>query len=485
MKSKTTTEEFLRNTSLPEETKTYTVISHGTIIDKAREVLALNGFTIKEELYKGSATGEVALGFFHLENDNDPDMGMTLNWVNSYNKKIKFGCTIGGFIYANKVQFVTAENKASWIRKHTGTALEETKEIITAMVEQAHDHFEKIIKMKNKFIKQTVSDKDYAKLMGLLYFDKQIISSEQINVVKREYKKPSFPCDHKGTLWGLYKIIMYAVVDQASDKWYNQQVQLNNYIQVMFNIAKEEIVSEFTIDDMDDDIKALQENSEETQENILTEEQIELIKEEHEPKTSGDDFDLDKEYSFEGKPTPVILGAESQEEEDEVMKALIEAGLAPEQLTSADKDMMADVINELEHEQIIPEGYVPWKTDEKREEILPKAPQKQVVELDFSEESESIFDQEDEEDVIILEEEDNIVFEEEEEEEDPFSLEVTMGADELVKPVVIIPAPNAINPVIQKFIDKNYDTFGDYTTEVVEKKDFTLLILSTGEMAVL
>jgi len=484
MKSKTTTEEFLRNTPLPEQTETYTVISHGSVIDKAREVLALNGFTIKEELYKGSATGEVALGFFHLENDNDPDMGMTLNWANSYNKKLRFGCSIGGFIYANKVQFVTDESKANWIRKHTGTALEETNEIITAMVEQAHDHFEKIIKMKNKFIKQEVSDKDYAKLMGLLYFDKQIMTSEQINVVKREYKKPSFQCDHKGTLWGLYKIIMYAVVDQTSDKWYNQQVQLNNYIQVMFNIAKEEIVSEFTIDDMDDDIETLQEDSEETQENNLTEEQIELIKEEYEPKTSGDDFDIDvKTTTF---PKPTIFGAESQEEEDEVMKALIEAGLAPEQLTSSDKAMMADVIDELEHEETIPEVHVPWKTDEDSDEcILPKAEKKQVLELDFDEVEEIIFLEEDE-DFVILEEEDDLLSLTDDEE---LTLKVTLTAEEMVAPVKIIAPP--VKPVevdeeALAFANKHYSSVIDPEIKVVEGKNCKICtIKNTGDTFVI
>ena len=43
MISKTQTEEYLRNTKLPLGTDSYTVISHGDIIDKVREKLNENG----------------------------------------------------------------------------------------------------------------------------------------------------------------------------------------------------------------------------------------------------------------------------------------------------------------------------------------------------------------------------------------------------------------------------------------------------------
>ena len=50
MTSKTQTEEYLRKTQLPVATKSYTVISHGDIIDAVREMLAKHGFIITSEL---------------------------------------------------------------------------------------------------------------------------------------------------------------------------------------------------------------------------------------------------------------------------------------------------------------------------------------------------------------------------------------------------------------------------------------------------
>jgi len=241
MVSKTQTEEYLRKTQLPLATKSYTVISHGDIIDTVREMLKKHGFIVTNELYKAESNGDVALGFMQIETLNDPDMAMTFNWTNSYNKMVRFSCSIGGFIYDNQVPFVSTNNQASWNRKHTGTALEETMEVIEAMVASADDHFAQIVDMKNKFKSIDVSRKEYAKLLGLLYFDKQVISSEQINVIKREYEKPSFTYTDKGTLWELYKMMMFGIVDQAPKNWYRQQMDINSYVQVLYNIASIEL----------------------------------------------------------------------------------------------------------------------------------------------------------------------------------------------------------------------------------------------------
>ena len=244
MTSKTQTEEYLRNTRLPLETKSYTVISHGEIIDQIRLKLNENGFIISDELYKAEMNGDVALGFMQIENHDDPDMAMTFNWTNSYNKQLRFKCSIGGFIYDNKTPFVSIDTAASWNRKHTGTALADTNAVIDDMISSANDHFAEIINMKEQFKATPVSKKEYAKLMGLLYFDKKVITPNQASLIRGEYDKPSFDYSDKGTLWEVYKMIMFGIADQSPKTWYKQQINVNNYIKVLFNIASAQMVNE-------------------------------------------------------------------------------------------------------------------------------------------------------------------------------------------------------------------------------------------------
>ena len=249
MTSKSKTEAFLRSIKLPVHAASYTVIPHAHVIDKVKEELANNNFVITEELYKASTCGNVALGFMKIETDTDSDMSMTFNWINSYNKQLKFGCAIGGFIHDNKVPFVSSKKQATWSRKHTGTAFTETNTIIEDMVNKANQHFWEIQEMKEKFKKISVSSIDYAKLMGLLYFDKNLLSPEQASIISREYKKPSFNYTDTGSLWEVYKMIMYGIAEQHPSKWYNQQIQMNDYISVMYAVSLGSIAgSDFDID---------------------------------------------------------------------------------------------------------------------------------------------------------------------------------------------------------------------------------------------
>jgi len=308
MTSRTQTEEYLRKTQLPEATESYTVIPHGTVIDTVRAMLEQYGFIVTNELYKAESNGEVALGFMQIETLNDPDMAMTFNWTNSYNKVLRFSCSVGGFIYDNQVPFVSTNNQAYWNRKHTGTALEETIETIELMAASAESHFAQITAMKNKFKSLEVNRKMYAKLLGLMYFDKQIISSEQVNLIKREYDKPSFDYTDKGTLWELYKIIMFGVSDQSPRSWYKQQMDINSYIQVLYNIAKIELPNEV------DDSKPSYTNEE-----IV--ETIDLLLNAHDDTSENDDTSND-DTSIQDDDTSLEDDFITDEEEDEVMDKL-------------------------------------------------------------------------------------------------------------------------------------------------------------------
>lgn len=308
MTSRTQTEEYLRKTQLPEATESYTVIPHGTVIDTVRAMLEQYGFIVTNELYKAESNGEVALGFMQIETLNDPDMAMTFNWTNSYNKVLRFSCSVGGFIYDNQVPFVSTNNQAYWNRKHTGTALEETIETIELMAASAESHFAQITAMKNKFKSLEVNRKMYAKLLGLMYFDKQIISSEQVNLIKREYDKPSFDYADKGTLWELYKMIMFGVSEQSPKSWYKQQMDINSYIQVLYNIAKIELPNE--VDDSEPSY---------TNEEIV--ETIDLLLNAHDDTSENDDTSND-DTSIQDDDTSLKDGFITDEEEDEVMDKL-------------------------------------------------------------------------------------------------------------------------------------------------------------------
>lgn len=296
------TEDFLRNVALPEQTETYTVISHGDIIDKVNEQLNANGFKIIETEYYHQIDGQIAKGVLYLECDKDPDMGMMFTWWNSYNKQVRFGCAVGGFIVENKAQLIGTEG-LSWMRKHTGTSDEEAWNVITQLIENANEYFDKIIVEKNQMKAMPLTVEDYGCIMGSLYFEHDLITATQASAVKNERKKPSVEYQDKDTLWGLYKILMFGIDGMDLRKWAKSQQKLHHMIMIEYLVIQEEKEESETvaiIDGQAHPIEAVEaagelanvdavvetktiskEEAIEQYGHTLSEKQIDLIKEEH------------------------------------------------------------------------------------------------------------------------------------------------------------------------------------------------------------
>lgn len=233
---------FLRSVALPERTKSYTPITHGDIIDKVDAELSNAGFVVEKKEYLYSFGGDVAIGKVFIRSTKDPDMGMLFSWSNSYNKKVKFSCGIGAFVYENKTTFFGTDG-LSWIRKHTGTADNEAFSIIEQIVDNAEEHFDNIISEKNRMKAQIMNIVSYGKVMGALYFEHGLLKPTQVTAIDREYKTEKSNYNDNDTLWGLYKMIMYGIEGLDITKWQKSQQKLHHMIMTEYAIAHEYVVN--------------------------------------------------------------------------------------------------------------------------------------------------------------------------------------------------------------------------------------------------
>lgn len=327
MISKTKTEEYLRAVELPENTKSYTRIPHGAIIDQMRGSIEKENLEVEYELYKGGSLGQEALGFIHIKSTLDSEMGMTFNWTNSYNKKLKFGCSVGAFIYDLNVPFIYADNTITWSRKHTGTANVETKIVVEEMIAHSEEHFKNIIKMKKAFTSIKLSEEEMAGVLGEMFFAKDYFGPEQANLVKAEMSKPKYNYAHQGTLWHLHQMLMVSVVDSDPTKWYSQQIKINTYLILKYNIdvknetldeaPQDEISSYFTqerIDVIKDESFTVKEHLPEFKQHT----EVELIQSEKEPvievKEEIEEVKEDYAIAEEVEEQPVFEEEEEQED---------------------------------------------------------------------------------------------------------------------------------------------------------------------------
>lgn len=233
-----TTKEHLLSAPLPEQTKSYTVISHGFIIDKAKEVLDRMGFDIVRELYRCNEDANIAQGVYHLkfEGDQDPEMGMMFAWANSYDKSMRFKCAVGGYLNTSQSVIISGQ-MGSWNRKHSGTADTEASDTIISQIENAKEYYSQLVEDKKNMKTITISEKQRAELTGRMYLQYELLTGEQLGIARNEFKKPSFdynaPAD---SLWTMYNGLVFALQKAHPKTWMDQQRMIHWYLTEEFGI---------------------------------------------------------------------------------------------------------------------------------------------------------------------------------------------------------------------------------------------------------
>ena len=234
----TATRALLESISLPQHGGRYTVISHKFIIDTAMTELANAGFVVEHELYRCSIDGNIATGVYHIKHDQDSELGMVFTWANSYDKTMRFKCAVGAFVKCSG-NLILKRELGTWDRKHTGTADIETHETIKFQISNAAISFARILQDKAKMKTLTVDTKTKGSVLGRLYFEKELLSSEQLNTIKMQFKTPKFDYNSEAdSLWTFYNHISYSLQKAHPKTWMDQQRLINWFLCDMFEIDK-------------------------------------------------------------------------------------------------------------------------------------------------------------------------------------------------------------------------------------------------------
>jgi hypothetical protein len=232
-----TTKANLLAVDLPQHGASYTVISHEFIIDYAQQALANAGFIVLEEEYRCTADGQIAQGVYKLNYNNDPELAMMFAWTNSYNKQVKFKCVIGA--YVNKTGSVMISGDiGSWVRKHTGTADTETQDTIDSYISNAHMYYNQLCSDKAAMETISLNKRKQSQLLGVLFAEYEILTTEQASMVRDQMKKPYHVFTNTDSLWAFYNYITIALQSSHPKTWMEDQRILHYFISSINNFAQ-------------------------------------------------------------------------------------------------------------------------------------------------------------------------------------------------------------------------------------------------------
>lgn len=227
----------LLNAPIPEKTDSYTPISHKVIIEHTLGVLEKQNFTIKKHNYRSSMDGLIGSGEYHLEFGGDSEMGLMLAWQNSYNKQVSFKYAIGAhvFVCANGM---VAGDLAAYRRKHTGTADEDALSHIVDYIKSASSIFTKLVEDRDKLKTHDLTLKQVSEMIGRMYLYDQIITSTQLNIMKREMDKSTYDYGVKPmNAWAIYNYATHAFKEDSPRNWIKRHTDLHKFFANEFGMS--------------------------------------------------------------------------------------------------------------------------------------------------------------------------------------------------------------------------------------------------------
>jgi hypothetical protein len=368
-KIKDVTKDYLVNVALPVHGQTYTVISHQSIIDYAYAELANQGFGIINEEYRSTLDGQIAQGIYRLQYGTDPEMNVMFAWTNSYNKQIRFKCATGGYVNANQTVMLAGQ-LGNYARKHTGTADADVIASMQAQITDATMYYNQLVADKEVMKTISLTSRKQAELLGILFAEYEILTTEQASIIRQQMDKPSyFYNGGKDTLWAFYNHCTVALQQSHPRSWMEDQRMLHWVISNEFDLTTPAIATALVAVAEEPVVDPLLNNygQPENQTNLLIQlaeetgdtELLDVLKAQH-PVTPEEAFKIhvesDQEYlervaEIEGEPEVMEL-SDNQAVQEEVEN---------EEVLYQSEEVVEDVVEDIE---------VPFDIDEDDDAML-------------------------------------------------------------------------------------------------------------------
>ena len=192
---------------VPVATETYSPISHGFFLDTiTNEINNDGGLEVTGQRIYTNLSGQKLVGYTNVKHrgmENDPEFGleMMIGYKNSYDKSMAAALAAGVNVMVCG-NGVVAGDMLTFKRKHTGTIQNELVIKVSEAIISMKEGFGNLVLEIDIMKDYQLNTKQKAELMGVMYFEENMVTPNQLSVIKKEMDKS----DHfRGdTLWDLY-----------------------------------------------------------------------------------------------------------------------------------------------------------------------------------------------------------------------------------------------------------------------------------------
>ena len=229
-----TTKEFLFNVSLPMKTDSYSPVSHKNIIEATYEQLDKHNLIVNNEFFNIDKEGRKLIGGLDIIHSDVPHLGMRLAFRNSYDKSMSVAFAAGAVVWICSNGMVTGE--IQYMRKHTGTVVNELNDKIITTINQLDEHFQKILNHAEQLHQIDLTKQQYAELMGRLYIIDKVIIPTQLSIISKEIEQPTFKDFEDLNAWSLYNHVTYALKNSHPTTYLDQHTNFHSFMEKEFQL---------------------------------------------------------------------------------------------------------------------------------------------------------------------------------------------------------------------------------------------------------
>jgi hypothetical protein len=221
------------NAPIPARTDSYSPIPHSYFLDTvSNEIGNAGGLEVTGQRVYTNMKGTKLVGFTSVKHrgmESDPDFGleMMVGYKNSYDKSMSAALVAGAqvMICSNGV---IAGDMMSFVRKHTGTIQEELVVKTRDAIQSMREGFSKLVLEVDIMRDYQLTDKQKAEIMGVMYFEENMVTPNQLSVIKKEMSEsPHFKGD---SLWDLYNNVTESFKSSHPLRHIDDHINLHSFM---------------------------------------------------------------------------------------------------------------------------------------------------------------------------------------------------------------------------------------------------------------
>lgn len=121
-------------------------------------------------------------------------------------------------------------------RKHIGNSLNEINNSLENSLNAYESISKKHLLYKEKLANIQLSDKNTANLIGNMYLVEDLLTENQVSIVKKEFKAPSFDYGVLNSAWNLYNHCTHALKESRPNIWHTSHIKVCDYFEKQFKL---------------------------------------------------------------------------------------------------------------------------------------------------------------------------------------------------------------------------------------------------------